>query len=123
MPNIAKQEKIGELLQRDVPMWVRLKDDPCTYRYGGRWGGKHTALLQGDANQHGQRPTVAVRYVTTDEIEWVLSAPDHAPRPGDSSAGLPGVMDMPEYAVQAGYRYTSRIAGAVRALDRGYPNR
>ena len=96
-------------------MRLRLKDDPCIYRYGGRgWVGKHTALLQGDPDHHGQRPTVAVRYVTTDEIAWVMNTPNQQPQQGNSLAGLPGVMDMPEWAVQNGYRYKSGVAGAVR---------
>ncbi len=116
MPSIAKLQRIEQALQRDEPLWLRLKDDPCVYRYGGwdGWVGKYVALLQTDPDHHGRRYNMAVRYVELDEIAAVLTAPASTAEQGNSLAGLPGVEDMPNYEYSAGYRYTSGPVGAVR---------
>ncbi|HEX8859710.1 MAG TPA: hypothetical protein VGC06_11605, partial [Actinomycetes bacterium] len=87
MPSLAKLEQIEAALQRDVPLWLKLRDSDLTWRYGGRSYGAHTALLQGDPDHHGRRYTVQVRHVTTADIAAVLTAPASQPQQGNSNAG------------------------------------
>jgi hypothetical protein len=96
---------IETLLSRDEPLWLRLKDDDLTYRYGGKHLGWYVALLQAEPNHHGQRETIGVRLVKESEISAVLTATQLLLQQGDSSAGLPGVMAMREDHYQSAYRY------------------
>jgi hypothetical protein len=98
---------IETALKADEPLWLKLRGDDLTYRYGGQdmLSGLHTALLQGDPDHHGRRATIGCRYVKASEVRCVLRAARPGRRQGDSSAGLPGVMDMDEHSYRAGYAY------------------